>query len=78
MSVQCKTIAECSPDELHSPMNLYLYAVTVANGRLPPKQHAFMEALRRQGGDEYVHGYFMFLSRKTFWGRLKAFAGIDK
>lgn len=72
-----KPLKDCRPGELSgSPMNLYLYAVTVLKGRLPPEQHRVMEALLREKPDEYVRGYFAFLSRRTLWGRMKGFLGV--
>lgn len=72
-----KPIGECSLEELEgSPMNLYLYAVTVIGGRLPPAQHTAMERLLRENPNEYVKGYFAFLSRRTMWGRIKGFFGV--
>lgn len=71
-----KPLKECDPEELEgSPMNLYLYAATVLKGRLPPKQHRIMERLLRENPDEYVNGYFSFLSRRTLWGRIRSFLG---
>jgi hypothetical protein len=72
-----KPLKDCSPSDLHgSPMNLYLYAVTVLKGRLPPEEHFLMQQLLQENPDEYVKGYFDFLSRRTFWGRIKRFLGV--
>jgi len=71
-----KPIKDCDPRDLHgSPMNLYLYAVTILKGRLPPEEHRLMERLLRENPDEYVRKYFSFLSRRTLWGRIRAFLG---
>jgi len=72
-----KQIRDSTPEELgDSPMNLYLYAVTVLKGRLPLDQHSRMEALLREKPDEYVRGYFDFLSKRSLLGRiLSAFGG---
>jgi hypothetical protein len=71
-----KPLKDCDPRDLRgSPMNLYLYAVTVLNGRLPPEEHGLMERLLRENPDEHVVGYFRFLSRRTLWGRIRAFLG---
>jgi hypothetical protein len=72
-----KQLKDCDPRELRdSPMNLYLYAVTILGGRLPSEEHKVMERLRQENPDEYVRGYFRFLSRKTLWGRIRTFLGV--
>lgn len=72
-----KPLKDCTLEELSgSPMNLYLYAVTVLKGRLPPEQHRIMEGLLREKPDEYTKGYFAFLSRKTLWGKMKGLLGV--
>lgn len=71
-----KKIGECSPKELQSPFNLYLYAATVLKSKLPPEQHSLMEKFLRESPDEHVRGYFDFLSKRTLWGRIKRIFGV--
>jgi len=72
-----KPLKDCEPRDLRgSPMNLYLYAVTVLKGRLPLEEHRLMEQLRRKNPhDEYVNGYFSFLSNRTPLGRIRKLLG---
>lgn len=73
-----KTLSESTPEEIGlSPFNLYVYAVTVLKGPLPPAQHGFMERMRSESSDEHVRGYFEYLARKnTIWGRIRSFLGL--
>lgn len=65
-----KALSECNIEELNeSPMNLYLYAVTVLKDKLPEPQHSRMKNLGMN--DEYAAGYLKFVEGKSFWGRIK-------
>lgn len=74
-----KQLSDCSLEELgESPFNLYVYAVSVLKGPLPPQQHELMVRLRDRSSDEYVRGYFKFLAKRgTIWGRIKAALGLQ-
>lgn len=64
------SICQSDISELKDPLNLYIYAVQIAKGKLPEEQHNLMKSWKRD--DEFVKAYFDFID-DSFWNKFKKF-----